>query len=138
MKWAFVGASNIASEWMVGAVRAVGDEVALTIAQQANFDETITMGRLGLRIGVALLILPDAKKARGKKHRRRPGENHQHPARALAGRLAHGLPLQPPCGAAKRQTIGRDSPSWRVAPLLSRPIQAPLASITRASARPNG
>jgi 1,5-anhydro-D-fructose reductase (1,5-anhydro-D-mannitol-forming) len=32
MKWAFVGASNIASEWMVQAVRSVGDEVAAVVS----------------------------------------------------------------------------------------------------------
>lgn len=32
MKWAFIGASNIASEWMVGAVRAVGDEVVAVVS----------------------------------------------------------------------------------------------------------
>ena len=36
MKWAFVGASNIASEWMVGAVRAVGDEVVAVVSGSAE------------------------------------------------------------------------------------------------------
>lgn len=36
MKWAFVGASNIASEWMVGAVRALGDEVVAVVSGSAE------------------------------------------------------------------------------------------------------
>lgn len=32
MKWAFIGASNIAAEWMVAAVRAVGDEVVAVVS----------------------------------------------------------------------------------------------------------
>lgn len=36
MKWAFVGASNIASEWMVGAVRALGDEVVAEVSGSAE------------------------------------------------------------------------------------------------------
>ncbi len=35
LKWAFVGASNIASEWMVGAVRAAGDEVVAVVSGSA-------------------------------------------------------------------------------------------------------
>jgi 1,5-anhydro-D-fructose reductase (1,5-anhydro-D-mannitol-forming) len=36
LKWAFVGASNIASEWMVGAVRAAGDEVVAVVSGSAQ------------------------------------------------------------------------------------------------------
>ncbi|MFC5522120.1 Gfo/Idh/MocA family protein [Polaromonas jejuensis] len=36
MKWAFVGASNIASEWMVSAVRTVGDEVVAVVSGNAE------------------------------------------------------------------------------------------------------
>lgn len=36
MKWAFVGASNIASEWMIGAVRALGDEVVAVVSGSAE------------------------------------------------------------------------------------------------------
>ena len=36
LKWAFVGASNIASEWMVGAVRAAGDEVVAVVSGSAG------------------------------------------------------------------------------------------------------
>lgn len=32
MKWALIGASNIAREWMVGAIRAVGDEVVAVVS----------------------------------------------------------------------------------------------------------
>ncbi len=35
MKWAFIGASHIASEWMVGAVRAAGDEVIAVLSGSA-------------------------------------------------------------------------------------------------------
>ncbi|MNN79422.1 hypothetical protein D3C81_1960670 [compost metagenome] len=118
--------------------RAIHHEVALAVAQQAHFDKALAVFGLHLGIGVALAVFPLAEKARGKEHRGRPREDHQHPARPFARRLAHDLALQPPSGASKRQTIGRVSPSARAPLLLSRPIQAPLASITRASARPNG
>jgi len=36
MKWALIGASNIAAEWMVGAIRAVGDEVVAVVSGQAE------------------------------------------------------------------------------------------------------
>ncbi|NDD30660.1 MAG: hypothetical protein EB084_20565, partial [Proteobacteria bacterium] len=32
MRWVLVGASTIAGEWMVGAVRAVGDEVVAVVS----------------------------------------------------------------------------------------------------------
>jgi 1,5-anhydro-D-fructose reductase (1,5-anhydro-D-mannitol-forming) len=40
MKWAFVGASNIASEWMVHAVRAAGDEVVAVVSGSAERAES--------------------------------------------------------------------------------------------------
>ncbi|MEY5100962.1 MAG: hypothetical protein RJA36_3681 [Pseudomonadota bacterium] len=36
MKWALIGASNIASEWMVGAIRAAGDEVVAVVSGSAE------------------------------------------------------------------------------------------------------
>jgi 1,5-anhydro-D-fructose reductase (1,5-anhydro-D-mannitol-forming) len=36
VKWALLGASNIASEWMVGAIRAVGDEVVAVVSGSAE------------------------------------------------------------------------------------------------------
>ncbi|MNO88408.1 hypothetical protein D3C76_798570 [compost metagenome] len=117
--------------------RAVHHEMPLAVAQQAHFDEAFAVLGLHLGIGIALALLPLSEKARGQEQRRRPGNDHQDLARTLARWRAHGLALQPPSGASKRQTIGRVSPSARAPSLLSRPIQAPLASITRASARPN-
>jgi len=35
MRWAFIGASNIASQWMVDAVRSVGDEVLAVVSRDA-------------------------------------------------------------------------------------------------------
>ncbi|MNI70987.1 hypothetical protein D3C73_1268350 [compost metagenome] len=134
-----VGGPGIEHEMHSLAVdRAICHEMALAIAQQAHFDEAFAVLGLHLGIGVALARLPLTEKARSQKHRRRPGDDHQYPARTLARWLAHGVALQPPCGAANRQTTGRLSPSARSALLLSRPIHAPLASMTSASARPNG
>ncbi|MNC76419.1 hypothetical protein D3C75_1281360 [compost metagenome] len=52
-------------------------EVALAITQQAHFDKALTMLGLHLAVGVTLAVFPLAEKARGKKQRRRPGDDHQ-------------------------------------------------------------
>nr|GFD06977.1 hypothetical protein [Tanacetum cinerariifolium] len=77
-------------------------------------------------VRVLLTLLPLTKKPRRQKQRRGPGnDQHQAPG-ALAGRrLSQGFALQPPSGAAKRQTMGRFSPSARTPKLLSVPTQAP-------------
>jgi len=36
MRWAFVGASNIASQWMVEAVRSVGDGIVAVVSGDAS------------------------------------------------------------------------------------------------------
>jgi hypothetical protein len=93
---------------------ATGDEMPLAIARQFHFDNAFMLLGRDHHVRILLALFPLAEKPRGQKQRRAPGQNHQHPAGALARRLlTHGLALQPPSGAAKRQTIGRNSPSAR-------------------------
>ncbi|MNM82255.1 hypothetical protein D3C81_942810 [compost metagenome] len=114
-----------------------GDEMPLRIAHQFHLNETLALLRADHHVRILLTRFPLAEKTRGQKQRGTPGQYHKHPADALPrASLSHDLALQPPSGAAKRQTTGRTSPSARAPLLLSIPIQAPSASTTSASARP--
>ena len=116
---------------------AIDQVVTLTTAGQAHLDETIAMHRLRRLVGVALAIFPVTEEVRGQQQAGAPEEHPHHPSGAASRRLlCHGRRLQPPLGAAKRQTMGRSSPSARVWLPLSTPIQAPSLSIHSASAMP--
>ncbi len=117
---------------------AAGDEMPLDVASQLHLD--LLAMQLGYRLAVRVeaILLPGSEEARRQVQPDAPGEHQHHPPGTTPGRLAHGRAIQPPLGAAKRQTMGRFSPSPRALPLLSTPIQAPSASIHSASALPNG
>ncbi|MNP17530.1 hypothetical protein D3C76_1099660 [compost metagenome] len=115
---------------------AAGNEMPLAIAHQFHLDETLAAFRADDHIRILLTLFPLAEKPRGQKQSGAPGQYHQYPTGTFARRLlAHDLALQPPSGTAKRQTIGRTSPSARAPVLLSMPIQAPSASTIKASVR---
>ncbi|MCY1293863.1 hypothetical protein D9M70_431360 [compost metagenome] len=117
---------------------AVQPVMPLAAAGQTHFDVTVAVQRLGRAIGVVLAVFPDAEVTRGQDQADAPGEHQHDSSRAFARRLRGHCALQPPFGAEKRQTIGRRSPSARALPPLSRPTQAPSASIHKASATPKG
>ena len=112
-------------------------EVTLHVGQQLDLDVALALLRGHFSVGVLLTLFPTPKKLRGQVQTGAPGHDHEDPPHAFTRcLLAHGLALQPPCGAAKRQTTGRFSPSARLWLPLSTPTQAPLASRLRASVLP--
>src|SRR5690606_1961827 len=115
-----------------------GNEMPLDVAFQQHFDLPAADMRNGLLVGIEAALLPVGEKPCRQQDAYSPSQYQHDPAGTTTRRLAHYLALQPPGGVAKRQTIGRFSPSARVWALLSTPIQAPCSSSDSASALPNG